>query len=58
MRYVVTEPEKKRLVEPADIRTAIRILRLGGSDGEQLTLEITRPFYGDLDAYNEVLASA
>lgn len=55
MQHTVTENTKYRLTEPADIQTAIRILRLRHVDDDELTTEITRLFYVDLDLYNEVL---
>ena len=58
MKHVVPEVEKQRLVERADIIRAIKILKLRGIDSDQVTLEITRLFYVDLDTYNEVLERA
>lgn len=49
---------KYRLIERDDIMTAVRILKLRGLNLEQLTEEITRLFYVDLDTYNEVVQAA
>lgn len=58
MKHVVPEVEKQRLVERADIIRAIKILKLRGIDSDEVTMEITRLFYVDLDTYNEVLERA
>lgn len=50
--------QKPRLTEPVDILTAINILRSRGYQDDELIAEITRIFYVDLDAYNEVVRTA
>lgn len=47
--------QKPRLTEHVDILTAVNILRARGYHDDELITEITRIFYVDLDAYNEVV---
>jgi hypothetical protein len=56
MRHTLTENIKPRLTEHSDILNAINILRLRGYQSDQLIVEITKLFYVDLDAYNEIVS--
>jgi hypothetical protein len=56
-RYV-EDYQKRRLTERVDIMTAIDILRSQGYDHDELIGEITKVFYVDLDAYNEIVMAA
>lgn len=47
--------QKPRLTEHVDILTAVNIFRARGYQDDELISEITRLFYVDLDAYNEVM---
>jgi hypothetical protein len=47
--------QKPRLTEHVDILTAVNFLRSRGYQDDELITEITRIFYVDLDAYNEVI---
>jgi hypothetical protein len=47
--------QKPRLTEHVDILTAVNFLRARGYQDDELITEITRIFYVDLDAYNEVI---
>ncbi|QPC92785.1 hypothetical protein [Mesorhizobium sp. INR15] len=58
MQRFVEDYQKRRLTERVDIMTAINILRSQGYDREDLIEEITKVFYVDLDAYNEVVMAA
>lgn len=58
MPDVVNDIAKQRLTERSDIVTAVQILKLRGLDKDELTSEITKLFYVDLDTYNEVLQSS
>ena len=49
---------KRRLIEPRDIAVAVRILKAEGIDRDDLLNEITKLFYVDLDAFNEVVNGA
>ena len=55
-RYI-EDHQKRRLTERIDIVTAINILRSEGCDQDRLVEEITKVFYVDLDAFNEVIAA-
>jgi hypothetical protein len=55
MSRFVEDFQKRRLTEPVDIVTAIDILRSEGFHHEQLVEEITKVFYVDLDAFNEIV---
>jgi hypothetical protein len=57
MERFVEDHQKRRLTERVDIMTAINILRSQGYDQDELIEEMTKVFYVDLDAYNELLAS-
>jgi hypothetical protein len=46
---------KRRLVEPGDIATAVDILQAEGVPQDELLNEMTKLFYVDLDAFNDVL---
>ncbi|PZN47868.1 MAG: hypothetical protein DIU65_16850 [Proteobacteria bacterium] len=50
--------QKRRLTDRVDILTAINILKSQGYEDDELIREITRVFYVDLDAYNEVVSRA
>jgi hypothetical protein len=50
--------QKRRLTERVDIMTAVDILRSQGYDHDKLVEEITKVFYVDLDAFNEVMLAA
>ncbi|ODT07983.1 MAG: hypothetical protein ABS58_04750 [Mesorhizobium sp. SCN 65-20] len=54
----VEESMKRRLTETVDIHTAVSILKSYGYLGDELIIAITRIFYVDLDALNEVVAEA
>ena len=58
MEHFLEDHQKRRLVERVDILTAINILKSRGYDDEELVAEITRIFYVDLDAYNEIVSAA
>jgi len=55
MERFVEDYQKRRLTERVDIMTAISILMSQGYDEDDLLGEITKVFYVDLDAYNEVV---
>ncbi|MDX8447239.1 MULTISPECIES: hypothetical protein [Mesorhizobium] len=55
MERFVEDYQKRRLTERVDIMTAINILMSQGYDEDDLLGEITKVFYVDLDAYNEVI---
>ncbi|UCI05525.1 hypothetical protein [Mesorhizobium sp. B1-1-8] len=55
MERFVEDHQKRRLTERVDIMTAINILMSQGYDEDELIGEITKVFYVDLDAYNEVI---
>ncbi|WP_192247968.1 hypothetical protein [Mesorhizobium silamurunense] len=55
MERFVEDYQKGRLTERVDIMTAINILMSQGYDEDDLLGEITKVFYVDLDAYNEVM---
>ncbi|PBB37879.1 hypothetical protein [Mesorhizobium sp. WSM3868] len=55
MERFVEDYQKRRLTERVDIMTAINILMSQGYDEDDLLDEITKVFYVDLDAYNEVI---
>ena len=50
--------QKRRLVNRADILTAINILKSQGYDEDEIITEITRVFYVDLNEYNELVRAA
>jgi len=56
MERFVEDYQKRRLTERVDIMTAINILMSQGYDEDHLLDEITKVFYVDLDAFNEVIA--
>ena len=58
MERFVEDYQKRRLTERVDIITAINILRSQGYDLDELIGEITKVFYVDLDAYNEIVRAA
>ena len=58
MQRYVEDYQKRRLTERVDIMTAVNILRSQGYDHDELIEEITKVFYVDLDAYNEVVMAA
>lgn len=55
MERFVEDHQKRRLTERVDIMTAINILMSQGYDEDDLLGEITKVFYVDLDAYNDVI---
>ncbi|MET3581723.1 hypothetical protein ABID19_004776 [Mesorhizobium robiniae] len=58
MERYVEDYQKRRLIERVDIMTAINILKSQGYDHDELIAEITKVFYVDLDAYNEIVMAA
>ncbi|MER9234041.1 hypothetical protein NKI56_18385 [Mesorhizobium sp. M0622] len=58
MERYVEDYQKRRLTERVDIMTAINILKSHGYDHDELIAEITKVFYVDLDAYNEIVMAA
>ncbi|CCV14115.1 hypothetical protein [Mesorhizobium sp. STM 4661] len=58
MERYVEDYQKRRLTERVDIMTAINILKSQGYDHDELIAEITKVFYVDLDAYNEIVMTA
>ena len=55
MDRFVEDYQKRRLTEHVDIMTAINILMSQGYDEDELIGEMTKVFYVDLDAYNELI---
>ena len=55
MYQPIDDHAKRRLVEPRDIDVAVRYLKAEGIDRDNLLSEITKLFYVDLDAFNEVV---
>lgn len=55
MERYVEDYQKRRLTERVDILTAINILKSQGYDHDELIAEITKVFYVDLDAFNEIV---
>ena len=58
MERYVEDYQKRRLTERVDIITAINILRSQGYDRDELIEEITKVFYVELDAFNEIVMAA
>ena len=58
MERFLEDYQKQRLTERFDIMTAVNILKSRGLDDDELIHEITRVFYVDLDAYNEIVQAA
>ncbi|MGN6306531.1 MAG: hypothetical protein ACTHNH_17040 [Mesorhizobium sp.] len=58
MERFLEDYQKQRLTERFDIMTAVNILKSRGLDDDELFREITRVFYVDLDAYNEIVQAA
>ena len=56
MERFVEDYQKRRLTERVDIMTAINILMSQGYDEDGLIGEMTKVFYVDLDAFNDVIA--
>lgn len=56
-RYI-EDYQKRRLIERVDILAAVDILRSQGYDHDEMIREITKVFYVDLDAYNEIVKAA
>jgi hypothetical protein len=56
MERFVEDYQKRRLTERVDIMTAINILMSQGYDEDDLIGEMTKVFYVDLDAFNDVIA--
>ncbi|UDL90242.1 hypothetical protein LGH82_02295 [Mesorhizobium sp. PAMC28654] len=57
MEHFVEDYHKRRLTERVDIMTAINILKSQGYDQDELIGGMTKVFYVDLDAYNEVVST-
>ncbi|MER8972192.1 MULTISPECIES: hypothetical protein [unclassified Mesorhizobium] len=55
MERYVEDYQKRRLTERVDILTAINILKSQGYDHDEFIAEITKVFYVDLDAFNEIV---
>ncbi|MER8715409.1 hypothetical protein [Mesorhizobium sp. M1295] len=55
MERYVEDYQKRRLTERIDIITAINILKSQGYEHDELIAEITKVFYVDLDAFNEIV---
>ncbi|WP_172833693.1 hypothetical protein [Mesorhizobium sp. ORS 3428] len=55
MERFAEDYQKRRLTERVDIMTAINILMSQGYDEDELLGEMTKVFYVDLDAFNEVI---
>ena len=58
MGLYIEDYQKRRLTEPVDIITAVNILRSQGCDQDRLIEEMTKVFYVDLDAFNQVVMAA
>ncbi len=58
MERFFEDHQKRRLTDRFDILMAVNILRSRGFDDDELIAEITRVFYVDLDAYNEIVQMA
>ena len=58
MYQPIDDHAKRRLIEPSDIAIAVRILKAEGIDRDDMLSEITKLFYVDLDAFNEVVNGA
>ncbi|MGP2492260.1 hypothetical protein ACTDI4_11610 [Mesorhizobium sp. PUT5] len=56
--HFLDDYQKRRLTERVDILTAVNILKSRGYDEDEMISEITRIFYVDLDAYNEIVTVA
>jgi hypothetical protein len=55
MYQPIDDHAKRRLTEPRDIAVAVSILKAEGIDRDDLLSEITKLFYVDLDAFNDVI---
>jgi len=55
MYQPIDDHAKRRLIDPSDIAVAVRFLKAEGIDRDDLLREITKLFYVDLDAFNEVV---
>lgn len=58
MARYLEDHQKRRLTERVDILIAINILKSEGYDHDEIVQEITRIFYVDLDAFNDVVKAA
>ena len=58
MYQPIDDHAKRRLIEPRDIAVAVNILQAEGIERDKLLTEITKLFYVDLDAFNEVISAA
>jgi hypothetical protein len=58
MYQPIDDHAKRRLIEPRDIAVAVNFLKAEGIDQDDLLTEITKLFYVDLDAFNDVLNAA
>jgi hypothetical protein len=55
MYQPIDDHAKRRLIEHLDIAVAVNILKAEGIDRDDLLTEITKLFYVDLDAFNDVI---
>ena len=58
MTRFLEDHQKRRLTDRGDILIAISILKSEGYDHDEIVQEITRIFYVDLDAFNDVVQAA
>jgi hypothetical protein len=58
MYQPIDDQAKRRLIEHRDIAVAVNILKAEGIDRDDLLTEITKLFYVDLDAFNDVINAA
>ena len=55
MYQPIDDHAKRRLIEPRDIAVAVNFLQAEGIERDDLLNEITKLFYVDLDAFNDVI---
>lgn len=55
---VLDDFDKQRLTDPAEIESAIRILKAQGFDETGALVELLKMFYLDLDEYAEAVRAA
>jgi hypothetical protein len=55
MYQPIDDHAKRRLTEPRDIAVAVSILKAEGIERDDILTEITKLFYVDLDAFNDVI---
>lgn len=58
MERHMEDQQKRRLTDRVDIMMAIDLLKSRGYEQDDLIGEMTKAFYVDLDAFNEVVAAA